>query len=42
MAIVVKSKKIKEDIVDENGKLITTISYNPEDTPAPPVRIFPI
>lgn len=32
MAIVVKSKKIKEDIVDENGKLITTISYNPEDT----------
>lgn len=32
MAIVVKSKKIKEDIIDENGKILGTISYNPEDT----------
>lgn len=32
MAIVVKSKKIKEDIVDENGNILTTIAYNPEDT----------
>lgn len=32
MAIVVKSKKIKEDIVDENGNLLGTISYNPDDT----------
>ncbi|MCI8575774.1 MAG: hypothetical protein HFI09_04820 [Bacilli bacterium] len=32
MAIVVKSKKIKEEIVDETGKVLGYISYNPEDT----------
>lgn len=32
MAIVVKSKKIKEKIVDEFGKVLGYISYNPEDT----------
>ncbi len=32
MAIVIKSKKIKEDIVDENGNVLGSISYNPEDT----------
>lgn len=32
MAIVVKSKKIKEDIVDENGQILGSISYNPNDT----------
>ena len=32
MAIVIKSKKIKEDIADENGNVLGSISYNPEDT----------
>lgn len=32
MAIIVKSKKIKENIVDENGNVLGIISYNPEDT----------
>lgn len=32
MAIVIKSKKIKEDVVDENGNVLGSISYNPEDT----------
>lgn len=32
MAIVVKSKKIKEDIVDESGNILGIISYNPDDT----------
>ena len=32
MAIVIKSKKITEDIVDENGNVMGKISYNPEDT----------
>lgn len=32
MAIVVKSKKIKEEIVDEYGNVLGYISYNPEDT----------
>jgi len=34
MAITIKSNRITDDIVDENGELITTISYNPEDTRA--------
>ena len=32
MAIIVKSKKIKENIEDENGNILGVISYNPEDT----------
>ena len=32
MSIVIKSKKIKEDIVNENGDIIATISFNPEDS----------
>lgn len=32
MAIIVKSKKIKENIMDENGNILGIISYNPEDT----------
>lgn len=32
MAIVVQRKKIQEDLVDENGKVLGIISYNPEDT----------
>lgn len=32
MAIVVKSKRIKDDITDENGNVLGIISYNPEDT----------
>lgn len=31
MAIVVKSKKIKENIYNENGNVLGSISYNPED-----------
>lgn len=32
MAIIVKSKKIKETIEDENGNILGIISYNPDDT----------
>ena len=32
MPIVAKSKKVKDNIVDENGNVLGTISYNPEDT----------
>lgn len=31
MAIVVKNKNIKEEIVDEKGNILGYISYNPED-----------
>lgn len=31
MAIVAKSKNIEENIEDENGNLLGTISYDPED-----------
>lgn len=31
MAIIAKSKNIKENIEDENGNLLGTISYDPED-----------
>ncbi len=34
MAIVAKSKNIKEEIVDENGNYLGSISYNPEDIKA--------
>lgn len=34
MAIVVKSKNIKENIVDEKGNILGSISYNPEDIKA--------
>ena len=32
MAIIVKNKNIKEELVDENGNVLGYISYNPEDT----------
>lgn len=32
MAIVIKNNKIKKEVTDENGNLITIITYNPEDT----------
>ena len=32
MAVKIKSKKIKEDIADEKGNILGSISYNPEDT----------
>lgn len=31
MAIAIQSKKIKEDIINENGETLTTICFNPED-----------
>ena len=34
MAIVITSEKIKEEIVDKNGNILTIISYNPEDAKA--------
>ncbi len=34
MEIVIKSKKIKDNLVDEKGNVLGTISYNPEDTGA--------
>ncbi len=32
MAIIVKNKNIKEELVDESGNVLGYISYNPEDT----------
>ena len=32
MAIVIKNKNIKEELVDDNGNVLGYISYNPEDT----------
>lgn len=34
MAITVKDKNIKENLVDENGNILGSISYNPEDIKA--------
>lgn len=34
MAIIVKNKYIKENIEDENGNILGSISYNPEDIKA--------
>ncbi len=31
MAIEIKSKWLKQDVVDETGKVITTIKFNPDD-----------
>lgn len=32
MAIIVKNKNIKDELVDENGNVLGYITYNPEDT----------